>query len=62
MVRTEVQHRRERAAHSGEPLDDVVRHARQEEVVPCGSPREPVAAAAPELPVEDIGVACHTTA
>jgi hypothetical protein len=29
--------------------------------VPCGMPGEPVAAAAQELPVEDVGVAGHTT-
>ena len=61
-MRTEVQHQGEGAAHGGQPLDNVVGHAREQELVPGGVPGDPVAPLAQQPSIENVGIACHTAA
>ena len=61
-MRTEVQHQGEGAAHGGQPLDNVVGHAREQELVPGGVPGDPVAPLAQQPSIENVGIACHDAA
>ena len=54
VMRTEVEHDRERTAHGGQPLDKVVRDAGEQELVPGGVSGGPVAPQPRRPTVEDV--------